>query len=321
MDLSDKWKKSSAIQRLNIYPFMLESATSNGHVYGVPYDYNTELIYYDRDWFAQRGVAEPRENWTVDEHMQIARKLTDPQKGVYGEYNQIKRGRYESIQWMENWSGQGWLSQDNRRVAVNTPENIESIQYWYDLERQYSAAPFPGSFKPRGNLQGGGYAMWIGWISNAFTFTNPPAYDWGMALFPKGLAGQKNFAQGHMFSIYAGSPKKDAAWQVIEWMASFEGQQSIIKAASRQPMAPNNRLWDMYFESLPTDKSRYVKDWMYNVIYGKNYVNTFSYWDTYGQMETVMAKAMDNIFNKQLSLKNEMDDAARQLQVILDSTQ
>lgn len=319
LDLTDRWHASPIIADMDIYPFMLETAALDGRIYGVPYDYNAEVFFYDYDWFQQRGVAEPSENWTVEDHAAMAKKLTDPVQGVYGTLNQPKTGGYRHLQWMVNWTGHGWVSEDGTKVLVNEPAHIDMLNYWYDLERNYEASPFPGSFSRRGDLLGGGYAMWQHWMSSSFQFPDPPAYDWRLALYPKAPAGQQDFAQGHMFSIPADAKNPDAAWKVIEWMASYEGQEAIVREAKRQPIGPYPDLWAMFYEALTPDKAAYMSEWMMYVLYGKDYVNTFQYWDTYAEMNTIMVEHLRNIFNDQKPPQNEMEAAARRMQALLDA--
>lgn len=317
LDLSERWNQSEVTRSAEIYPFVLDSAMVDGRIYGIPYGYSTQVWFYNRDWFAERGLLEPEENWTVDEHAEMARKLTDPQRGVYGTLNPVKLGRYESIQWMENWSGTGWLSADGSTVTVNHPDNLDMVQYWIDLERQYEAAPYPGSFPIRSDRVGGGYAMWTGWISNAFT--NPPTYDWGWALYPAGPAGQKNFAQTHIWSISSGSKHADEAWEFIEWMASYEGQKAVVQGAERHPIGPDPELWDLYLGSVDPAQAAYMYQFMASTLYGKNYAKSFEYWPTYGQMESIMQLHMANIFTRQRPAASELEEAARKMQAILRS--
>lgn len=317
LDLSDRWSQSEVTRNADIYPFILDSAKVDDRIYGIPYGYSTQVWFYNRDWFAERGVQEPAENWTVEDHAEMARKLTDPERGVYGTLNPVKLGRYESIQWMENWSGYGWLNADRTEVTVNHPDNIAMVQYWIDLERQYEAAPYPGSFPIRSDRVGGGYAMWTGWVSNAFT--NPPLYDWGWALYPAGPAGQKNFAQTHIWSIASGSKNVEAAWEFIEWMASYGGQKAVVAGAERHPISPDRELWELYLSSVEPDRAQYMYQFLASTLYGKNYAKTFEYWPSYGEMEAIMQLHMTNIFNRQRPASTELEEAARKLQAVLNA--
>ncbi|NLN28509.1 MAG: sugar ABC transporter substrate-binding protein [Firmicutes bacterium] len=317
LDLTDRWNNSPVIREMDIYPFMMDTATYQGRIYGVPYDFNVEVFFLNYDWFQERGVALPNENWTVYDHAELAKKLTDPMKGVYGTYNQPRNGGYRHLQWMLNWTGHGWVSDDGTEVLVDRQEHIEMLEYWYDLERNYDASPYPGSFQRRGDLLGGGYAMWQHWLSSAFQFSDPPAYDWRLTVYPAAPKGQKDFAQGHMFSIPATAKNVDAAWEVLEWMASYKGQQVIVREAKRQPIGPYSELWEEFFGALPRDKAAYVQEFLLYVLYGNDYVNAFEYWDTYAEMNAVMTEALRNIFNDQKAIPGEMANAAQRMRAIL----
>ena len=55
---------------------LLESAKYNGSVYGLPRDNEVNVLYYNKDLFDKAGVKYPDENWTWDDLLAAAEKLT-----------------------------------------------------------------------------------------------------------------------------------------------------------------------------------------------------------------------------------------------------
>ncbi len=316
-DLTSRWESSPALKAMNIYPFMLESITLDGRIYGVPYDYNSTSWFYDRDLFSERGLAEPDANWTTQDHAEMARKLTDPQRGIYGTLNPLRGAGGNLIQWMENWAGHGWIGENGTEILVDDPVSADMVQYWYDLAYQYEVLPTPGSFAPRGNQFTGGYAMWQGWVSYAFRIADTAAYDWGIALYPKAPAGQRAFAQGHMYSMSTGTNHPEEAWTFLEWMASYEGQEVLVTEAHRQPIGPHPDLWDLYFSDLPFEKREYLNAWLSNILYGQNLAENFTYWETFPEMNRIMSEHILNIFDRHQPIQNELAAAARELRALL----
>ncbi|HEX6970985.1 MAG TPA: sugar ABC transporter substrate-binding protein [Limnochordia bacterium] len=317
-DLTPLWQRSSVLKNARIYPFMLDAASYNGRIYGVPYDYNSELWFVNLDWLSQRGLSAPRENWTVEEMREMAQKLTDPAAGVYGATNPVSAGWGQNIQWMINWTGHGWLSEDRTEVLVDDPRNVEMLQFWYDMEHNLLVTPYPGGFPARGDFWNGGYAMWQGWLSYAFRFGETPAYDWGLALYPAAPGGgQQAFAQGHMFSIPTNAAHPDEAWQMLEWMGSYEGQRAIVRENNREPIGPYDDLWTLFFDGLPPRKAEYVRSWLLNVLYGKGYARNMTYWNTFPQMNAIMGEHLGNAFAKRVPIANAMAAAAAEMRAVL----
>lgn len=317
-DLTDRWNSSPVIQDAEIYPFMLDAASYDGRIYGVPYDYNSTVYFVNRDLLGQAGLTAPQENWTIDDLRDMARKMTNENWGTYGVNHGVDFGWGFNIQWFKNWAGHSWLNEAQDEVLVNSPASLEMLQWWYENQYHYQISPRPGSYPSRGGFEGGGYGFYQGWMDHAFNFPEPPAYDWELALYPAGPAHQGNFAQGHMFSIPFNTPNKDAAWKVLEWMASYEGQATIVKINRRQPIGPYRDLWDLYFEQLPAGKGDEINRWVLGVLYGKGYADNLNYWTTFPEMNEVMIQHMGHIYAQGRPIGTEMQEAARRMQGLLD---
>ena len=61
-------------------------ATSDGSIYCMPLGCYERMIYYRVDWMEELGLTfpEPGEEWTFDALYEIAKAMTDPEKGRYG---------------------------------------------------------------------------------------------------------------------------------------------------------------------------------------------------------------------------------------------
>lgn len=317
-DVTDRWENSSVIAESDIYPFMIEAAALNGRMYGVPYDYNSTVYFVNLDLLAQAGLNAPGENWTVDDLREMARRVTNEQWATYGTNHGVDFGWGFNIQWFKNWTGHGWINEAGDTVLVDSPESIELMEWWYDSQYSYEITPRPGGFPARGSWQAGGYGFMQGWMDVAFNFPPQLGFDWELALYPAGPAGQGNFAQGHMFSIAADSEKQDAAWKVLEWMASYDGQEAIIRTTHRQPIGPYLDLWGLYFEQLPGDKGPELSQWVLGVLYGKGYADNLNYWPTFPEMNDIMREHMARIFGQNRPVGPEMQEAARRMQNVLD---
>lgn len=317
-DVTDRWQSSSVMAQEAIYPFMIEAAALHGRMYGVPYDYNSTVYFVNRDLLAQAGLNPPAENWTVDDLREMSRRVTNEQWATYGTTHGVDFGWGFNIQWFKNWAGHGWINEAGDTVLVDSPASIELMEWWYESQYAYGITPRPGGFAARGGWEAGGYGFMQGWMDTAFHFPQPMGFDWELALYPKGPAGQGNFAQGHMFSIAASSTNKEAAWKVLEWMASYEGQEAIIRTTRRQPIGPYLDLWALYFDQLPGGKGPEISQWVLGVLYGKGYADNLDYWPTFPEMNDIMGEHMARIYGQNRPVGPEMEEAARRMQQVLD---
>ena len=157
-----------------------------------------------------------------------------------------------SIQWIYNWTGHEWLNEDRTEVLLDDPGVAELLEFWRDLQVNQHVIPYAGGFPPR-SFDQGGYAITEQYLSLAFSLEEV-AFDWIVTLLPKAPYAQKSHAQAHMFSMANGTSQLDAAWRLIEWMASYEGQKAMVEILLRQPLGPYPELWDS-FRSLEPEKA------------------------------------------------------------------
>ncbi|HET7558394.1 MAG TPA: extracellular solute-binding protein [Limnochordia bacterium] len=312
-DISNLWKTSSVIADANIYPFMRDTTVYNGRYYGIPFDYNTEVWFLDADMLDGAGLDEPGAHWTVADLRQMGQKMSHPEQKIYGVADAANWGWGDNIQWMKNWSGHGWLNEDRTKVAVDDPKVTEMLQYWYDNTYGLNITPPAGVTAAKIGAQ-------QGWLSYMFNYTaNTPNYNWRLATFPAVPGGgQKDFAQGHMFSLAAHAAHSQAALTFLEWMASPAGQKAIVQYAQTEPITPAPELWNAFYNLLPADRVAYVRQWMTNVLYGQEaYADTFQYWNSFGKLNDIMIKHLNNIFVDKKAIGNELKQAAVEMQAAL----
>lgn len=317
-DVTHEWENSAVLQNTQFYPFMLDSALYNGRYYGIPYDFNAVVWFHNLDWMQERGVPEPDAEWTVDDFMTIARKLVDPERQVYATHNRNNAATALSLQWTYNWTGHEWLSEDRSQVLLEDPAVTEMLSYWLSLQNDLHAIPYPGGFSPRPFVQGG-YAITEEYMSLAFSLDQQATFDWGVSLLPKAPAAQYSHAQAHLFSVANDSKEPEAAWRLLEWLASYDGQKAILATTQRQPLGPYMDLWEEFFGRLSPHKASTFQQWVASTLYGQNYIRNFEYWETYPTMQPVMNEHLRNIFTNGRPIANEMTVAAQRLRAILGS--
>ena len=169
--------------------FMLDSYV-DGSIYSIPFQRSTMVMFYNKDAFEEVGLDPEAPPTTWDEMVEYAQKLTNENR--YGVGIALNSG---SAQWaftgfsLQNCTnGVGLMSADGKEVYFNTPENIEALQLWLDLQNKYMCMA-PGIVQwtdlPTQFLAGE-VAMIYHTTGNLTNIKNNATFDFGVCFLPAG---------------------------------------------------------------------------------------------------------------------------------------
>jgi len=214
-----------------------------GNVWAIPYAGALgRVLLYRKDLFDEKKVAYPTPDWTWDDLYKAARKITDPERGIYGV--QLGRGKHESWYWITFlWSAGGEVmvyneQTDKWRCVFDTREAAKALDFytrlsaekWTDKDgktrRGYAYKEQEGWNKwDRGEI-----AMQFAYIEEKlFSKINPELT--GMAPVPLGPPGpdgkrvrgaELNSRMMGLFAGIANRVVRDAAWEYIRFYDSKE---------------------------------------------------------------------------------------------------
>ena len=114
------------------YPEQLvKTYTWDGKLYGVPRDFDTIGLWYNKRLFDAAGVDHPDGSWTWEDVRSAAEKLTDDKRRVWGiaAAQKDQEGFYNTIA----QAGGYVISPDGKRSGYADPQTIEGIRFWIDL--------------------------------------------------------------------------------------------------------------------------------------------------------------------------------------------
>ncbi len=210
----------------------------DGKLYAMPDRGGALILYYNKDMFDQAGVAYPTPEWTWADFLDAAQKLTVRDGDTVTQYGFAAGGWWPW--WMSFiYQNGGAVLDASGQPVVNSPEAVEAIQFYNDLVYNYKVAPSPedyanlGTNSPDPLFAQGKVAMsmtgfWgIGGLKDA-------TFNWDIApLFQNKQPATVLFGSGLAISKDAENPA--AAWKLIEYLTSEEGQAPIIENKQDAP--------------------------------------------------------------------------------------
>ncbi len=203
------------------------------HVWAIPWGGALgKVVWYRKDLFDEAGIPYPKNDWTWDDFYDICKKLTDPERGIWGA--RFGTGKHESWYWISFlWSaGADVMTYDEPTdtwtAVFNTPEAAIALDFYTQLstekwidkrgrEREgYAYKDTDAGVKwERGEI--GMYFQYID--EKLFAQLNPDVT--GMVPVPIGPTGVRGAElNSRMMGLYADIKEpaiRDAAWEYMRF--------------------------------------------------------------------------------------------------------
>lgn len=219
-------------------PGAVENSTYKGKLYGLPYDLdngNYAVVTINLDLFSSKGVKPPTDDSNVQDFVETVAKVTDQANKVYG--TDYLCGTYYDFSSPAREWGTDILSKDGTKFQFATdPKSTAAAQWLTDIRVKYKAAPLKASLAS--GPQGVGFPS--GKLATSFEDINTVLglgdtvgnkFKWDVALYPKGMNGNRSFyIFSSCFCIAATSKAPETAYDLIMGEASTEaGVQGVVK--------------------------------------------------------------------------------------------
>jgi multiple sugar transport system substrate-binding protein len=231
----DPYIQKSNYDLKDYWPALLESGKYQDKVYGLPRDIGLEVLYYNKTIFDEAKVAYPTDNWTWDDLLDAAKKLT-----VVEGNGRVKRYALG----MEGGKWSLWVNQNKASIlddmrnpskcTLTDPKAVEAIKFFSDMMSNNYAMRDAALSQAGGDaavFQSGQVAMIIQNASRVSAF-NAAKLNYDVAAVPIPKEGQRSAsAGGAAWTMSAKSDNKEAAWEFIRWLQSTDGGQRLYTQA------------------------------------------------------------------------------------------
>jgi multiple sugar transport system substrate-binding protein len=209
----------------------------DGRRYGLPYDGDTHVLFYNRAILDKAGVKAP-ETW--DEYTAVAQAVTDSM-GKSGTYGCLLMAKQFPIIICSTFAnrlggfGGDFLDKDGR-PALTTGAAVAAAQAMLDAAPHALPTPLETEFGNSIPVFLGGTAGMIEFWTDMGTWAADPAQSkivdtWGVLPMPVGGSNKINrpaMNAGFGFAVSAGSAEPDMAWEFIRMAGSKEFHVTVL---------------------------------------------------------------------------------------------
>ena len=209
---------------------LLEVYTVDGQVYGIPKDFNTLAVVYNRDLFDEAGVEYPNADDDWNSFAEKLRAVAALDEEIYGACLNTDFARLGAFAFANGW--EPFDAEGNTDLL--DPAFTQAFDFYTGLVAEGTAvqsadigAGWPGDCLAR---EQAAVAIEGAWILG-FLRDNAPNLNYGATLLPiSPTTGERgNFIFTVAWAINADSPNQEAAVAVLEALTSEEAQQFILE--------------------------------------------------------------------------------------------
>jgi sn-glycerol 3-phosphate transport system substrate-binding protein len=211
-------------------PAYLKSAQTEDHLWSVPFQRSTAVMYYNKQAFKDAGLDPEKSPTTWDEMVAAGKAVTA--KDAAG---QVTRwgigiaGNVGSAQWLFGalvaQNGGTLVNEAGTETYLTDPKVVEALQYWVDLSTKDAIHP-PGIFEwgtaPADFLAGRVAMIWHT-TGNLANIRKNATFDFGLAPFPGHPTPASVLGGGNLYIFKdASDEEKAAAYKFIQFLTSDE---------------------------------------------------------------------------------------------------
>jgi multiple sugar transport system substrate-binding protein len=282
LDISPMIKQSN-VDMSQYYSTLVNEWSYQGKVYGLPKDWDTIAILYNKQIFQKAGLPAPTNlTWNPTDggtFLQAAQKLTVDQNGKHPtdagfdathivQYGYVSENNAQEGFWNYIAMNGGSIidKQFGQNFLLNQPAAVAALQFQVDLINKYHVSPPATETNNNGGVanqkfEGGSAAMVAlgSWeLSGVSQQTKIP---WGVAALPAGPNGVMSVFNGLTDAIYVKTPHPQEAWELEQWLGSAQSEHIMGSGGYIWPgIKSEDQSFLQYWQGKGIDVSPFLKE-------------------------------------------------------------
>jgi sn-glycerol 3-phosphate transport system substrate-binding protein len=212
------------------WPALKLNATEQGHVYGVPFQNSTPLLYYSVDAFKDAGLDPDHPPVTWQEWIDDAKKLVKRDAGATQRWGLMMPGTYDYCGWITSGlamsnGGDFYNTGYGGEVYYNDPTTIGAVSFLDNMVHKAKAMPegvTDANAVTTAFFQGRTGMMILSTGSLSFVRENMKT-PYRTAFLPRAVVNAAPIGGASLILPKGNSPEREAAaWTLIKWLTSPE---------------------------------------------------------------------------------------------------
>lgn len=294
------------VKTADFIPALINAFTYQGKVYGIPKDFNTLGLFYNKKMFKDAGIKEPTDDWKWEDLKAAAKALSKPSAKIYGFGTPADPGRFPVFVFQ---NGGTVMKADFSDTTLDSAEAIEAAKFYTSFRQEgIGAIPADVGVGWQGEAFGKGQLAMVyegGWLI-PYLKEQFPNTEYGVVNPPAGKK-EGNLVFTVAYVISKNSKQPEAAWKVINFLTNEASQTQVLESGFALPSRA----------SLSSHK--YLKDnpAVAAIWKGAEHAQPFM-WGLYGSdVNDQMGKALERVFLNNMAVDQSMKQGAEAIRKVL----
>jgi len=236
--LDERLRASAQVDLGDYDPGIVATNVLEGRQYGVPWYVDTRVLFYRRDLLSQAGFHAPPRDWDEWLRMQVAIK----QRGGADRYAVLlPLNEFEQLLALWLQQGEPMLRDGGRFGNFRSPGFARTLEFYLSMFERHLAPPVTSNDVANvwNEFARGYFTFFISgpWQIVEFKRRLPPELQasWMTAPLPGPHGPGASSAGGCSLAIFRRSPRKDAAWKLVEFLSRPPVQQEFYRLSGNLP--------------------------------------------------------------------------------------
>jgi multiple sugar transport system substrate-binding protein len=265
------------------YPQLLKPYQYQGNYYGLPKDWDTITLFYNKKIFQQMGLAAPDNlNWNPTDggsFVKVLQQLTIDNNGHHADQagfnpQSVKQYGFVSLNSDQEiylnyiaMNGGSFLDQPfGKHFTFNQPQSVQALQFLINLISKWHVSPPASETNNASNIAQQMFARGQAAIIetgswNTSYIASQTNFPFGVAELPAGPQGRVSVFNGLADGISAKTKHPQEAWELFKWLASPQSQQIVANNGTVWPgIQSADQDFLQYWQQKGLDVSAFLKE-------------------------------------------------------------
>jgi multiple sugar transport system substrate-binding protein len=314
-DLTPLVEADSLIDLDAFYTPPVDLFTHGGKLYGLPRDFNTIALFYNRDLFDAAGLDYPDRTWDWNSLRAAARALT---RDVDGDGRTDQWGLQVSNDMEVSWgnfvyqAGGRILDDARRHCLLAESEAVAALEFLTTLIHEDRVSPSPIDMESLSGqpFRNGRIAMINSGSWTLRRLDETPDLRYGVASLPHGTT-RAAIANGVAHGISSSTRNLDAAWTLTAYLSGEEAQRLLATSGTSIPALRQVAESPDFLDAGRPDVDRGV------FLESLTWARTLPFTPATARWGELVLKALDRVWLGEMTPREAMTEVAPEVNAVL----